>query len=326
VTFKYFVLGACVGMMVSCGSGPTVQPSPVIEDPAVDCPADINVTAHNGANPTVSFDQPTASKGAPPVTVVCTPASGTEFKSGTTTVTCEAADSRQHKTSCTFSVVVTRIPQLLKTKFMAFGDSLTEGKTSLIARGAVVVPPAIFNTSASYVEQLYPKLVARYQDQAITLVAEGKGDEEAGEGKIRLPGALAAFNPDALLLLEGVNDLLHTTDATKLPSAVDSALNALRTMCVVARGRGVKVYIATLPPLDPAKGRSAQAPSVVTLNNLIRAMAPQESATLVDLNTVVPLSLIGSDGIHPKAEAYPIIADEWMKAIQATLEANPVAP
>jgi lysophospholipase L1-like esterase len=193
-------------------------------------------------------------------------------------------------------------------------------------RGVVLVPPGTFNTSASYVEQLSLKLAARYQDQTTTVIAQGKGNEEAGEGKIRLPAALNAFRPDALLLLEGVNDLLHTDEPAKLPAAVDSAINALRTMCVIARGRGIKVYIATLTPLDPAKSSASQAPYVVMLNNLIRTMAPQENATLVDLYAVVPTSVIGSDGIHPRTEAYSIIADEWMKAIQATLEVKPVGP
>jgi lysophospholipase L1-like esterase len=319
-------LAACVALATNCSDATTVQPSPIIEEPVVSCPSDLAVTAHAGADPTVSYDVPTGSKGAPPLTVVCTPASGSEFKSGTTTVTCEVTDSRQHKSSCNFSVVVTPIPLLQKTTFMSFGDSITEGKTTLIGRGAIIVPPGTFNTSSSYVEQLYPKMVARYQDQTITLIAQGKGNEEAGEGKIRLPNSLASFNPDALLLLEGVNDLLHTTDPTKLPAAVDSAINGLRTMCVIARGRGIKVYVATLTPLDPAKGPKDQAPYVITLNNLIRAMAPQEGATLIDLYAAVPLSLVGSDGIHLKAEGYVVMADEWLKAIQATLEVKTVAP
>jgi lysophospholipase L1-like esterase len=308
-------------MAVSCGSsGPTVQPSPVIDDPIVNCPADVTVTAHNGASPTVLFDVPTASKGAPPVTVVCMPASGTAFKNGVTSVTCEASDSRAHKASCSFSVVVTQIPQLLKTKFMAFGDSMTEGKTSLVAPGIVVVPPGIFNTSVSYVEQLNAKLAARYQDQTTTVIAEGKGDEEAGEGKLRLPAALSTYNPDAILLLEGTNELLHTVTTSGQAGAVESAANALRTMVQIAKGRNVKVFIATLLPMDPAKGRYTQAGSVPLLNDRIKTIAAQESVTLVDLYAAIPVMMIGSDGLHPKREAYGPIADEWMNAIIATME------
>ena len=318
--FRHLFLAVSVVCATSCGSGPSVEPTPVIDDPTVVCPSDISVTAHGDSQPTAVWEAPAASKGSPPLTVVCTPASASQFPNGTTTVTCEATDSRGRKGSCSFSVIVTAIPQLLKTKFMAFGDSITEGKTSLRAPGIVVVPPNVFNTSASYVEQLSLKLAARYQDQSTTVIAEGRGDEEAGEGKLRLPLVLATYNPDAVLIMEGVNDLLHTTDPSKLAAAIDSAANALRTMCAIARGRGVKPYLATLLPLDPNKGHSAQAPAVDMLNAVIRTMAPQESATLVDLNAVVPLSMIGNDGIHPKPEAYGIIADEWMKAIQATYE------
>src|SRR5712691_5459932 len=137
-------MAAWVATALSCGSGPVVQPSPVIEDPIVSCPADISVTGHNGQNPTVSFDTPMPFRGLAPVTVVCTPSSGSAFKNGITTVTCEATDARAHRGDCSFSVVVTSIPLLVKTRFMAFGDSLTEGKTRLRASTIMQVPSGIF--------------------------------------------------------------------------------------------------------------------------------------------------------------------------------------
>ncbi len=176
--FHTILLVAGAAITVNCGGGPQVQPSPVTEDPIVTCPSDIAVTAHSGLNPTVSYDVPVAAKGAPPVRVACTPPSGTAFTSGVTGVTCEATDSRQRTASCSFSVVVTAIPQLTKTRLMAFGDSLTEGKTSLIARG-VVVTPGTFNTNVSYVEQLDKKIRDRYQDQFVTIIAYGSGGEGA---------------------------------------------------------------------------------------------------------------------------------------------------
>jgi len=303
-----------VAASIGC-SGSTVQPTP-IDDPVIACPSDITATQHGTQAPTVSFDTPVASKGTPPITVTCAPGSGTQFAGGTTTVKCEATDSRQHKASCNFSVIITAVPQLLKTKFMAFGDSLTEGKNG----GIVVVPPGIFNTSISYVEQLSLKLSTRYSDQTVTVIAEGRGDEEAGQGKLRLPGALSAYNPDALLLLEGVNDLLHTTDPTKLPGAENSIIDALRTMIVAARSRGAKVYVATLTPLNPTR-QTTQSAEIPLVNTRIRALASQEGAVLVDLGTAITLDLVGADGIHLKPEGYSAMADSWMQAIQSTLEA-----
>jgi lysophospholipase L1-like esterase len=319
---KYIFLAACVATALSCSSGPGVQPSPVIDDPVVSCPSDISVTAHSGQNPTVTFDTPTALKGLAPVTVVCTPASGADFKSGTTSVTCEATDARAHKASCSFSVVVTLIPQLVKTKFMAFGDSLTEGKVTLVGRGAVVVPPNVFNTSASYVEQLNAKLVARYQDQTITVIADGRGAEEAGAGKLRLTGELSTYNPDALLLLEGINDLLRSETATPagMQTAIDSVLSALQNMIRQGKARGIRVFLATLLPANRETNLTA---GINTANNLIRSLAVQEGVALVDLNAAVPTSQIGADGLHLKPAGYDLMADEWLKAIIATMEVTP---
>jgi hypothetical protein len=66
--------------------------------------------------------------------------------------------------------------------------------------------------------------------------------------------------------------------------------------------------------------------AVPTLNNRIRAVAFEQGATLVDINAVVPASMISTiDGIHPKpgSDAYSLMADEWLKAIVATMEVKP---
>lgn len=64
---------------------------------------------------------------------------------------------------------------LVKTKFPAFGDSLTEGKTRLRPGTIIQVPGGIFNAARSYPEILNAKLPARYQDQTITMIAYGWG-------------------------------------------------------------------------------------------------------------------------------------------------------
>jgi len=292
----------------------------------VNCPADISVAAHNGATPAVPFDVPVASKGAPPVTVVCTPASGTQFKNGVTSVTCEATDARAHKASCSFSVTVIAVPQLLKTTFLAFGDSLTEGKTTLRAESAVQVPPRVppvFNSSVSYVEQLYVQLAARYQDQTITIIAEGYGGQTTGDDKDRERQELDQFKPGALLLLEGTNDMLKSPTATDM----DSAIDALQRMVRDAKARNVTVFLATLPPVNsraPAFVNNTGAETAVpVLNVRIRDLARSENVTLVDLFNVLPTTALGSDGVHLTASGYKLMADEWMNAIVATLEVKP---
>ncbi len=130
-----------------------------------------------------------------------------------------------------------------------------------------------------------------------------------------------------LLLLEGVNDLLASDTGTVagMNSAMDSVIDALRTMIQFAKDRGAQVFVATLLPMTRPRAANVIA-AVPTLNSRIRALAAEKNVPLVDLYAAVPTALIGSDGLHPVAQAYDVIADEWLKAIIATLEVKPSPP
>jgi hypothetical protein len=80
------------------------------EAPVIGKNADISVNTDAG-KPTakVSFTAPAASDNCPGVTVVCTPASGSDFAIGVTTVTCTATDASGNKSSSTFTVTVTDV-------------------------------------------------------------------------------------------------------------------------------------------------------------------------------------------------------------------------
>jgi lysophospholipase L1-like esterase len=148
------------------------------------------------------------------------------------------------------------------------------------------------------------------------VIADGLGGESTGEGKNRLKIDLPFFNPDVLLLMEGTNDMLGVPGSPEISSAADALENMVRQ----GKSRGVRVLVATLLPIDPVRVGPASADSVNILNGRIRTMAAAENVTLVDLNAVIPLSLISPDGKHPIPSAYQVIADEWLKAIEATIE------
>jgi hypothetical protein len=78
--------------------------------PTVTCPADIaaDATSANGAVVTFSTS---ASDLCGPATVVCTPASGSTFPVGETTVTCDATDNANHTARCSFKVTVRLVNQ-----------------------------------------------------------------------------------------------------------------------------------------------------------------------------------------------------------------------
>ncbi|HEY6329042.1 MAG TPA: kelch repeat-containing protein [Blastocatellia bacterium] len=76
------------------------------EPPTVHCPSTIVATT-TGTSAVVTFPTPTATDNCPGVSAVtCSPASGSSFPVGTTTVTCSATDAAGNIGTCTFQVIV----------------------------------------------------------------------------------------------------------------------------------------------------------------------------------------------------------------------------
>ena len=75
-----------------------------------------------------------------------------------------------------------------------------------------------------------------------------------------------------------------------------------------AQGRGSQVIVATLLQQRPGYPNTQHYMLVPKFNNEVKTMAGKKGATLVDLNTMVPLSLIGQDGLHPTEAAYEMMA------------------
>jgi lysophospholipase L1-like esterase len=280
--------------------------------PTISCPADVHVEAAGGQTPfPVSYPSPTIVGGKPPVSETCTPPSGQPFDLGTTTVSCHGIDADAREAVCTFTVIVEPpAPQLSFTMFMAFGDSLTEGKVSMIPE--LTLP-------ASYTLKLADMLRGRYYDQQIDVINEGLGGRKAVEDIDRFDQALEATHPQVVLLMEGTNDLGELVD-----DDVDPVRDALETMALHATTRGLPVFLATLPPQKPPAGKASLVPR---LNAKIVTIAQLRHFNLVDVYGAFhgDLSLIGSDGVHPTDAGHAVIAQAFFDQIVARLEV-PAAP
>jgi lysophospholipase L1-like esterase len=296
--------------LAGCGSnGPTQPPPP----PAllITCPPRIEVDSVNGEPVLVTLGTPTTSGGTAPVSSSCSPPAGTLFGGGTTTVTCNASDSRGITASCTTSVFVRTPPRVVGSgRFVAFGDSITAGKFS---PGITSVVESEF----AYTFPLERSLKGRYILQTPIVINEGVSGEQAHVGGIaRLRGVLQRTQPDVLLLMEGTNDLL-------VSDGVERATAALQSMVRDAKAMNVRVALATVSPQRPGSPRPAGVPELVpVLNERIRTLAQQEAVVLVDVYNAMKddLSLIGVDGLHPTPRGFEVIADTFFKAIQAQLE------
>jgi lysophospholipase L1-like esterase len=126
--------------------------------------------------------------------------------------------------------------------------------------------------------------------------------------------------PEVVLLLEGYNDLALFGSA-----GVSQAATAIETMSREARGRGARVYIASLTPPRSGGRNTLPADQVTALNSRLRTIAAGENAVFVDLYQALVGNValyIGVDGLHPTEVGYQRIAETFFNAIQATLQ-NP---
>jgi lysophospholipase L1-like esterase len=101
-------------------------------------------------------------------------------------------------------------------------------------------------------------------------------------------------------------------------------------MVRMAKGSGLRVYLGTLPPMNPSGFRAGVYgwDLVADFNQRLLAIAAAESVTPVDVYTAFggDYSLVGGDGVHPNESGYQRIADTFLNAIAATLEEQTASP
>jgi lysophospholipase L1-like esterase len=299
----FILLGAFLA--TGCG-GPT---SPQTLGPILVCPVNLTVQSLDGNAIPVIYEAPQVVAGEPPLRTKCSPESGAIFLVATSTVTCTTTDAAGRTGSCAFTVTVALPPRIVATNFVAFGNSITEGKD------------AFGSIPNNYVAVLRTMLVTRYTGQVISLLNRGLAGESVVFGSDRIVGVLDTDRPDAVLVEEGVNDLQGGD-----PSNVDVVIGALGDIVHKAKARGVRVFLATLIPGRAGQSRSGAELLIPPTNDKIRQLASSEGVTLVDLYQGFggsPDPYIDVDGLHPNEAGHRKIAEIFFAAIKATLELQP---
>ncbi len=275
----------------------------------------------------VVYGSATTTAGSPPVTTACAPASGSEFAVGATAVTCTATDTLQRTAACTFTVTVSAPSRLSVTSFVAFGDSMTEGEVTDALSPTFL---RVLEFDKAYPFRLQLELLARYTAQpGIQVTNKGlQGESVTSTGLTgmtapdRLRLVLSGAPYQVLLLMEGANDI-NSRDSKTIPPTVAG----MQTMVRYAKGLGLKVFLATLPPENPRGSLGTGAILVQPYNDALKAMAAMEDVPIADVYAAFggdTTTLIGSDGLHPTVAGYQKIADTFFDAIKARLELAPV--
>lgn len=199
-------------------------------------------------------------------------------------------------------------PALAVQTILAFGDSITFGSHS--SRAFYLFE----RNHRDYPDTLGGRLQAQYPSQTIRVINAGSPGEMAAFARSRLEAALAASQPDLVLLLEGINDL----NGGFTPAEVSSSLS---TLVQAAQSRGVAVLIATLTPVSATYDPTGAIPAaIVSLNGRIASLA-------ANLGLGPPVDLYGAfgsdpvllspDGLHPSDAGYDRIADRFYEAVVA---------
>jgi len=330
--------------VVGCSStAPTPVPTPTPDPPKISCPAPQTIQLTGGASIAVTYASPTVVNGKAPVTVSCTPLSGSAFAIGQTTVSCTATDALQRTDPCSFAITVVAPPALTVTRFVAFGDSITAGEDGtdggpptgglcqpVVTSTAQLRPRVILPDAQTYPGQLEQKLTARYATQSPTMLNRGcPGESVTGPTTLmRFDLLLAMRQQDVVLIMEGSNDLDGTAqdDPSTQIGVIGSTAAGLRQMVEDARQFGYRPLLAMIPPMNPAGSRGGGAGLVTMLNDRIKQIGAAEQVPIVDVYAAFNgnLALLGADGLHPNANGYTVIANAFLDGIKGALDVKTV--
>jgi lysophospholipase L1-like esterase len=347
-------LATAVLFTVTCSSPNLPSQTIIIPPPAIMCPvAPLPVTTTNGQSAVVTYGSATVTGGTTPVSVTCTPPTGSTFKTGSTTITCTATDAVRRTASCSFTVTVAiPAPRLGVTRILAFGDSITEGEVPAPGEfpTASVFRPRYVEPNASYPADLTTLLAQRYVAQgasrvdAFTFILSSDSNDctpdppapttpglvvvnagclgaQADDPKTlrRLQDKIAAYQPDVLLLLIGVNDL----DPTSPDTSISGGLQGVQTLIAYAQSKSVRVMVGTLLPEIAGDYHADAVNLIVPFNTQLVSVATNAGARVVDLYSDFVMDVpdwIAYDGLHPTEAGYREMARVWFNNIQSAFE------
>jgi lysophospholipase L1-like esterase len=210
-------------------------------------------------------------------------------------------------------------PSYAQIGFLAFGDSITEGRGDDPARTLKGYPPRL-------------QSLLQADGVQATVQNEGEGGEDTQAGLTRLDGVLATISSatEVMLLMEGTNDISRGI-------SLETTLFNLREMARKAEVRGLSVVHATLIPRIPIAWIDERNVVNLRLAESIRDLAGTRNRDLADPFEVysglgglfgtyyVPVTPEQPDPVgHPNAAGYDQLAQLFFDVIRGRDRVAPV--
>ncbi len=200
-------------------------------------------------------------------------------------------------------------------KIVFFGDSITDcgrdraDETSL---------------GNGYVKILADKLRPIYPDMDIELINKGITGNRISDLLDRVDSDVIAGKPDAVVIMIGINDVLHKfslgkeLDLTKLESDLKLLIKKLKDAGIVV----IFLEPFLLPAPDKKRMRPLFNKELEIINRICVEMCDEFVAYDEMFNGLcesTPYTLFSADGVHPLFEGSDIIANTAIKAIRRHL-------
>jgi len=165
-------------------------------------------------------------------------------------------------------------------------------------------------------------------------VGRGIGGQTTPQMLVRFRQDVVALRPAVVVILAGTNDIAGNTGPASLEmiednlaSMVEMIEDNLASMVDLARANGIRVVLGSvLPVYDyPWRPGLAPAPKIVALNAWMRALAARQGLVYADFHSAMADARQGmraelaSDGVHPNAAGYRVMAPIVERAIDETL-------
>jgi lysophospholipase L1-like esterase len=198
------------------------------------------------------------------------------------------------------------------TRFLAFGDSITWGATSAWTARFIFAA-----ANGGYAERLQAGLNTYHSPQQFVVFNEGLPGELVVNALSRFRSLLTTRRPEAVLLLEGINDLSNDVAPTRAAAALFQLVDAATALGIpVLVGTMFQTYAVTDPD---GYYRPNGAAVVAAFNQEVRRLAQGRlNVHLVDLEPQMRnRSFVGADGIHLTDSGFEVMASVFLQRIEA---------